>query len=196
MGHQVKLLARPLPPAATPAAAPAASAAWAPSVSTVATLQLPGSWMRRCGVAGWAMMMGFNDGENMEMFNGFRWFYTVSYGWSTALIIWSGWWFGTFFSFSTYWEESSNWLICFDAWSPHAAKSLKQGYPNRQRKTRLLCGRVFLSKIYQKSGYPAVRFIVICYSDFKSKLCLFFWNGQTQMFDSSTRSLVNFTVLA
>jgi len=36
--------------------------------------------MRRCGVAGWAMMMGFNDGENMEMFNGFRWFYTVSYG--------------------------------------------------------------------------------------------------------------------
>lgn len=40
--EKVKLLARPLPPAATPAAAPAASAAWAPSVSTVATLQLPG----------------------------------------------------------------------------------------------------------------------------------------------------------
>lgn len=41
--EKVKLLARPLPPAATPAAAPAASAAWAPSVSTVATLQLPGA---------------------------------------------------------------------------------------------------------------------------------------------------------
>ena len=54
MGHQVKLLARPLPPAATPAAAPAASAAWAPSVSTVATLQLPGVVDEevRCGRVG------------------------------------------------------------------------------------------------------------------------------------------------
>ena len=102
------------------------------------------------------------------VFYGFIW---LKYGFNNMvwLVVWN------IFSFSTYWEESSNWLICFDAWPPHAAKSLKQGYLNRQRKTRLLSGRVFLSKIYQKSGYPAVRFIVICCSDFKFKLCLFFF---------------------